>query len=117
MGRAELRRQQKAKKKQTKTYNFNKQQLDGMMRNKANELMQDAKEEAVNETLTLLLALPLEVLMDYYWPKSYKKKIPEFTEHVLEYYNRWQDGEIQIEELQKDLWEYAGIRLEAIRVD
>lgn len=117
MTRAELRRKQKAEKKQVKTYNFNKDQLDSMMNRTARALLEEAKEEAVNETLTLLLALPIEVLMDYYWPKSYKRKIPEFTEHVLEYYNQWQNGELDIEDLKRDIWEYAGIRLESIKVD
>ena len=50
--------------------------------------------------------------MDHYWPKSYAKKIPEFTNYVLEYYERWQNGELDMDELKEDLWRYGGIRLE-----
>ena len=62
--------------------------------------------------MILLLTLPLEVLMDHYWPKSYAKKIPEFTNHVLEYYRMYENGEIDMDKLQEDLWVYGGVRLE-----
>ena len=62
--------------------------------------------------MTLLLVLPMEVLMDHYWKKTYAKKIPEFTELVLQYYERWQNGELDMDEMKKDLWEYGGVRLE-----
>ncbi len=76
------------------------------------EVKQQATEEAIDAALVLLLTLPLEVLMDYYWPKSYAKRIPEFTNHVLEYYNMWQNGELDMDKLKEDLWEYGGVRLE-----
>lgn len=53
-----------------------------------------------------------EELMDHYWKKTYAKKIPEFTELVLQYYERWQNGELDMDEMKKDLWEYGGVRLE-----
>ena len=69
-------------------------------------------EDAINTAMTLLLVLPMEVLMDHYWKKTYAKKIPEFTELVLQYYERWQNGELDMDEMKKDLWEYGGVRLE-----
>lgn len=50
--------------------------------------------------------------MDHYWQKSYAKRIPEFTDYVLDYYDRWLKGELDMDEMKKDLWEYAGVRLE-----
>lgn len=117
MGRAEIRRAARAdKKSKTATYNLTKSQLDAMIndsiRYKLEELKQEATDEAVNTAMILLLTLPLEVLMDHYWQKSYQKRIPEFTEHVLEYYERWQNGELDMDKLKEDLWEYGGVRLE-----
>lgn len=117
MNRAERRRaareQEKAK---TATYNLTQAQLEAMIQQgigeKLRQVKQEATEEAVNTAMVLLLTLPLEVLMDFYWKKSYARRIPEFTEHVLDYYEKWQNGELDIEDLKKDLWEYAGIRLE-----
>lgn len=68
--------------------------------------------EDANQTMMLLLALSLEALMDFFRKKSYAKRIPEFTQHVLDYYAAWQNGELDMDKLKEDLWEYGGIRLE-----
>ena len=117
MGRAEIRRTRKNEKKaKTATYNLTKAQLDAMVRekigDKLEEVRQQATDDAVNTAMILLLTLPLEVLMDHYWPKSYEKRIPKFTAHVLEYYERWQNGELDMDKMKQDLWEYGGVRLE-----
>ncbi|MBS6180551.1 MAG: hypothetical protein KH921_07160 [Erysipelotrichaceae bacterium] len=117
MGRAELRRAMKNEKKaKTATYNLTKAQLDTLVKEGIGEelkkIKQQATEDAVNTAMILLLTLPLEVLMDHYWKKSYAKRIPEFTNYVLEYYEKWQNGELDMGKLQEDLWEYGGVRLE-----
>lgn len=116
MGRAERRRAQKLEQKaKTTTYNLTKAQLDVMVREKIGDelirVKQEATDDAVNTAMVLLLTLPLEVLMDHYWTKSYAKRIPKFTERVLEYYERWQNGELDMEKLKEDLWEYGGVKL------
>lgn len=115
MNRAERRRSSKEKGK-IKTYNFTEEQLQITINHMVEEEFEKRREkltnDAINQAMILLLTLPIEVLMDYYWPKSYQKRIPEFVEHVLEYYRRWQNDEIDMEDLKADLWEYAGIRLE-----
>ena len=120
MPRAERRRQQKDEiKAKTATYNVTKAQLDMMIKeqieSKLNEIKQQATDEAVNTAMILMLTLPLEVLMDHYWTKTYDKKIPEFTNYVLEYYKKWENGEIDMDKLRDDLWEYGGVRLEEER--
>lgn len=116
MGRAELRRAAKLKQKKTATYNVTRAELDKLIQEQYGEKIAEVKEQAtydaVNTALTLLLTLPLEVLMDHYWQKSYEKRIPEFTSYVLEYYDKWLNGELDMDELKKDLWEYGGVKLE-----
>ena len=85
MGRAERRRAQKCEQKaKTATYNLTRAQLDALVREKISgeldRVKQEATNDAINQAMILLLTLPLEVLMDHYWPKSYAKRIPEFTE-------------------------------------
>lgn len=75
-------------------------------------IKKQAMEDAITTAMTLLLVLPMEVLMDHYWKKTYAKKIPEFTELVLQYYEHWQNGELDMDEMKEDLWEYGGVRLE-----
>ena len=111
--RASERKEQKAK---VKTYNLTEAQLQAYVRQAIEKELKNNHEEVMNESINtamiLLLTLPLEVLMDHYWPKSYAKKIPEFTNYVLEYYERWQNGELDMDKLKEDLWEYGGVRLE-----
>lgn len=122
MGRAEIRREKRNEQKaKTATYNLTKAQLDAMVREKIGDeldrVKQEAMDNAVNTAMVLMLTLPLEVLMDHYWKKTYAKKIPEFTELVLDYYTKWQNGELDMDKLKEDLWEYGGVRLEEREVE
>lgn len=117
MGRAEIRRAKRNEQKaKTATYNLTRDQLDVIVREKIGDeldrVKQEAMDNAVNTAMVLMLTLPLEVLMNHYWKKTYAKKIPEFTEHVLDYYRKWQNGEMDMDKLKEDLWEYGGVRLE-----
>ena len=114
--RAERRRAEREAQKKTKTYNLTQEQLEQAVRDAVQSRVEDirkqATEDGVTSALTLMFALPLKVLMDYYWKKSYAKRLPKFTEHLLEYYERWQSGELDMDKLKEDLWEYGGVRLE-----
>ena len=118
MSRAEMRRQKReTEKSKTATYNLTQAQLDAMIDATLGKRIDDAKqaatEKAMTQAVTLMLVLPLEVLMDHYWKKSYAKRIPEFTQYVLEYFEKWENGELDMDELKRDLWEYGGVKLEA----
>lgn len=108
--------ERKEQKSKTKTYNLNEDQFKERVRLAVRKELEEHQEELINETtnsaMVLLLTLPLEVLMDHYWTKSYRQRIPEFTKYVLEYYERWQNGELNMDKLEEDLWEYGGVRLE-----
>lgn len=117
MTRAERRRAAREEKKaKTATYNFTEAQLQDTITELIGKQIEEAKKEAtddaVNAAMILMLTLPLEVLKDHYWTKSYEKKLPGFVDHVLEYYRKWQDGGVDIDDLKKDLWEIGGVRLE-----
>lgn len=117
MGRAELRRAMKNEKKaKIATYNLTKAQLETIVREKIGDELEkvrrEATDNAVNTAIILLFTLPLKVLMDHYWPKTYAKRIPEFTDYVLKYYEMWQNNELDMDKLKEDLWKYGGIHLE-----
>lgn len=122
MNRAEIRRLEREKiKEKTRTYNLTKAQLDILVRERVQSELNDIKakikkeatEEAVNTAMVLMLTLPLKVLIDNYWiSKGQLEQIPEFTDKVIEYYEKWQNGELDIDKLREDLWNYAGVRLE-----
>lgn len=122
MTRAEMRRSKREQEKaQTATYNFTQAQLDALIQEKIGAKLEQSKQEiyeqTVNTTLALLLGLPMKVLIDDYWKKSYRQRIPGFLDKVLEYYDQWQDGKLDISKLNKELWDIAGIRLEGISVE
>ena len=122
MNRAEMRRMKREQEKaHTVTYNLTQAQLDAIVQEKIGakitETKKDVYEETVNTVLVLVLTLPLEVLMDHYWPKSYRERLPGFVDKVLEYYGRWEDGELDMDKLKEDLWEYGGIRLEPAQIE
>lgn len=122
MNRAEIRRLEREKiKEKTRTYNLTKAQLDALVRERVLSELNDIKakikkeatEDAVNTAMVLMLTLPLKVLIDNYWTsKGQLEQIPEFTDKVIEYYEKWQNGELDIDKLREDLWNYAGVRLE-----
>ena len=115
MSRAEFRRDAK-KKSKTATYNLTEAQLEAIVKEKVTaefaKMEERATQDAIDTAMILMLTLPLEVLMDHYWKKSYAKKIPEFTNYVLEYYKKWENDELDMDKLREDLWHYGGVRLE-----
>ena len=116
MNRAERRRQKKQNEKVPAKYTFTREYLCAEIEKGTKEILEKEREsimnDAINQAMLLLFVLPMEVLMDFYWTKSYAKKIPEFTQHLLDYYAAWQNGDLDMEAMKKDLWEYGGIRLE-----
>lgn len=115
--RAEMRRSEKNNKKaKTATYNFTEEQLQSAINEGLDSIMKEREEryrnQAINTALLLTLALPSEVLKEHYWPKSYQKKLPEFNQKVLELYDKFLNDGLDIQKLNEELWETAGIRFE-----
>lgn len=117
MNRAERRRLEKAEtKRKTAVYNLTQEQLDNAVSEGVEKEVQvhlkRISDDAVHTALILFLALPMEVLKDNYWKKSYAKRLPKFVEKVLERYKEYEAGELDIEKLKEELWEYGGIKFE-----
>lgn len=125
MSRADYRRKNREEqKKKTATYNLTREQMYNIMketfklmyREELNAFKQEIYEETVNDTLALLLCLPMKALKDNFWPKSYKQKLPGFINQVLFLYSQWQEEKLDIEKLKDELWESVGIRLEGCKI-
>jgi hypothetical protein len=104
MGRAEMRRMQKAAQRKQNTYTLTQSQIE--------QLKQVAYEEAIAEAMKLMLTIPLEVLAKDYWPRSAEKRCPGFVQKVLDLYERYEAGEVSMESMVEDLWIYGGVRFE-----
>lgn len=125
MGRAERRQLERHALRNQRSYTMTDAEIRRMKLNAAEQATKNVmksetitkfKEEitadAVNTAMLLMLVLPMKVLMEDYWPKTFEKKVPGFIEKVLDYYNQWIDGKLDMEQMKKELWEYGGVRLE-----
>ena len=69
--------------------------------------------EAIEKSFLYMLAIPLNVLVNDYWPKSAKKRAPQFIEDVISLYESVQAGIVSDRELADLLDDLAGIKVEA----
>lgn len=120
MSRNERHRKNHHKNKR-KNNTVSKTQLDRMIfesiQGKLEEVKKDAEEEAITTAMRLMFALPMKVLMENQWSESYKEKLPGFADLLVDYYHQWQDGKIDIDKAEKELWDYGGIKLEVVNRD
>lgn len=117
MNRAERRRLEKAEiKKKTAVYNLTQEQLEKAIQEgveaELKASMRQVSDDAIHTALILFLALPMGVLKENYWKKSYAKRLPKFIDKVLDRYKEYEAGELDIENLKAELWEYGGIKFE-----
>ena len=115
MNRAERRRREKQSAKKDPVLSVNRGKIREYVREDAGALAKEAYtqgyEQGINDGFSLMLTIPLEVLMDCYWKKSYRERIPGFAKRCVEYYERFRDGELDMEKLRDDLWRYGGVRI------
>ena len=102
----------KTKKQKKPTYNFTEEQLQIFIQQYADKKLKEVKADMLTDAMILMLALPMKVLMDSYWKKTYHSKLPGFINQTLAYFQSWENGELDMDELKKELWEYGGIKLE-----
>lgn len=110
------RSQRRLSNKNNPKYNVSKNDIKSLARKALQDDIDRLKKEVYDEAridfMVGALALPMMVLMDHFWQKSYAQKIPKFTELLLEYYSDWEAGIITDEKMAEDLWNYGGVRLE-----
>ena len=119
MSRAELRREQREKKKDNKTYTLTARELEQLEQRIRKEEQQKAKQIILEQTkglaeqiLTMMLVIPTNVLVADYWQKSAKKRIPKFVDDCLSLYDAYNAGVLTLAELREDLWKWGGVKLE-----
>ena len=83
------------------------------MREVARREAEKMESRAIEKSFLYMLAIPLNVLVNDYWPKSAKKKAPEFIEKVASLYKSVQSGVVTDKELADLLEEYAGMHIDA----
>ena len=100
MNRAERRRKEKEAQGKKKTYTLTVEQIE--------QIKKEALEEARHQAMVLLLGIPVLVLREQYgWGE--KKRLPEFAEHVTDYYQEFAEGKWTVEEYAQMVFDYTGI--------
>ena len=82
-------------------------------RKTAQEATKEMEQRATEKAFLYMLAIPLNVLVNDYWEKSAKKRIPKFIEDCMSLYEAVQNGNVSDEELADLLYEYSGVKIEA----
>ena len=118
MNRAGKRRAEKEKRKrETSTYNLTKAQIDREIEKSIGKKLEEIKIESTDAAMVLTLTIPIKVLVEYYWKDLSREELKEetsiFAERMVDYYESWQNGEIDILKLKNELWDLTGIKIES----
>lgn len=87
------------------------------MREIARKEAEKMENEATEKAFLYMMAIPLNVLVSDYWPKSAKKKAPEYIKKVLSLYQSVEAGVVTDAELADFLKEYGQIEVRASWLD
>lgn len=68
---------------------------------------------AIEKAFLYMLAIPLNILVNDYWPKTAKKRAPEFIQKVLSLYDSVQCHIVTDEDLAELLLNMADVTIEA----
>ena len=83
-----------------------------MIRESAKKQAKKMEKEAEEKAFLRMLAIPLNVLVNDYWPKTAKKRLPKFVDDCLSLYDSYNAGVLTLAELREDLWKWGGVKLE-----
>ena len=83
------------------------------MRETARKEAAKMETRATEKALLYMMAIPLNVLVNDYWPKTAKRRAKKFIKDVLSLYRSVEVGVVSDRELADLLWEYAEVTVEA----
>ena len=116
MSRAEFRRNQKKNKKDNQaTFNFTQAQMDAAIMKaltpKLEAIQKKAEENALETAMALTLTIPLKILMDHYFTDLNDERLGDFADYLIEYYEKWMNDELDMDQMRTDLWKYGGVKI------
>ena len=80
-------------------------------------MRQQALKEGCQQALFLMLAIPVMVIHDKYGKLNRKEGREErFANEVIKLYQLYEQGYVDIKDLQQCLWEEAGLRAENLKL-
>ena len=114
MGRAEIRRAEREKKKsETAVYHLTKAQLDASIEKGVRDILAKNRakltEDAINKAMALTFVLPMKVLMRDY---GFTKELPDFADKLVDMYDDYLNKGLDLHKLKEEVWELGGVRIE-----
>ena len=95
-----MRRAKREAQGKTKTYTLTVEQIE--------QIKKQAIKDALHQAMVLLFGIPVLVLREQYgWGE--KKRLPEFAEHITDYYQEFAEGKWTVEEYEQIVLDYTGI--------
>ena len=114
MKRSEMRRLDRESRKNNATFVMTREELEKIRRqeyDRARKTIKEKSDRIAEDILKMMIVIPTNVLINDYWEKTAKKRIPKFVEDCLSLYKSWVEGNVSMEEMQNLTEEYAGIKL------
>ena len=114
MSRAEIRRAGQEENKKKATFVMTEEEIMKIRKqeyDRARKTIHEKSDQIAEDILKMMIVIPTNVLINDYWQKTAKKRIPQFVEDCLSLYKSWVEGNVSMEEMQNLTEEYAGIKL------
>lgn len=114
MSRAEIRRARREENKKKATFVMTEEEIMKIRKqeyDRARKTIHEKSDQIAEDILKMMIVIPTNVLINDYWQKTAKKRIPQFVEDCMSLYQSWSAGTVSMEEMQKLTEEYAGIKL------
>lgn len=114
MKRSEMRRLDRESRKNNATFVMTREELEKIRRqeyDRARKTIKEKSDRIAEDILKMMIVIPTNVLINDYWEKTAKKRIPKFVEDCMSLYRSRSEGTVSMEEMQHLTEEYAGIKL------
>lgn len=72
---------------------------------------QKMEAECFEKAFLCMLGIPISILAELYWPKTAKKKIPQFLDDVLSLFDSYVKGVVTEEDMLKSIKELGNVDL------
>lgn len=114
MSRAEIRRARREENKKKATFVMTEEEIMKIRKqeyDRARKTIHEKSDQIAEDILKMMIVIPTNVLINDYWQKTAKKRIPQFADDCMSLYQSWSEGTVSMEEMQKLTEEYSGIKL------
>ena len=100
MSRAEIRRARREENKKKATFVMTEEEIMKIRKqeyDRARKTIHEKSDQIAEDILKMMIVIPTNVLINDYWQKTAKKRIPIFVEEGMNLYQALSDGHVSRE--------------------